>query len=220
MSVVGTVFAQLLLSLGAAGCFGSSVAGGEVAMGVRPVMPIGGVDVILGNGLAGSRVWAEGPPTTMQSSSPTVIVKAEENAKCSPAVFVACSGTRAVSRAQEESEQGEEVSEIDSVVIPNLLLLASRSELVIEQKADVSLSPVFEAVLSTGDGNCVTRGCQLQGGLLVRKWWARGKGFIGGPGYQIVVPVRFRGEVLRKAHGQSGHLGVRRTCCSISFGLG
>ena len=40
----------------------SGLVQGEVAMGVRPVMPIEGVDVILGNGLAGSRVWAEGPP--------------------------------------------------------------------------------------------------------------------------------------------------------------
>ncbi|XP_034051852.1 uncharacterized protein LOC117532604 [Gymnodraco acuticeps] len=196
----------------------SGLVQGEVAMGVRPVMPIGGVDVILGNGLAGSRVWAEGPPPTMQSSSPTGIVKAEENAKCSPAVFVACPGTRAVSHAQEESEQGEEVSARDSVVIPDLLLSVSRSELVMEQKADVSLSPFFEAVLSTEDGNGVTRGCQLHGGVLVRKWWSSGKGFIGGPVHQIVVPVRFREEVLRKAHGQSGHLGVV-TCCGISFGL-
>nr|XP_033958177.1 gastrula zinc finger protein xLCGF3.1-like [Pseudochaenichthys georgianus] len=168
-------------------------------MGVRPVMPIGGVDVILGNGLAGSRVWAEGPPPTMQSSSPTVTVNAEENVKCSPGVFVACSVTRAVSRAQEESEQGEEVSEIDSVVIPDLLLSVSRSELVIEQKADVSLSPFFEVVLSAEDGNGVTRGCQLQGGLLVRKWWSRGKGFIGEPVYQFLW---FLSDFVRRSSGK------------------
>ena len=34
---------------------------GEVAMGTRPALPIRGVDVILGNDLAGSRVWADGP---------------------------------------------------------------------------------------------------------------------------------------------------------------
>ncbi|KAK5921567.1 hypothetical protein CgunFtcFv8_018924 [Champsocephalus gunnari] len=204
MTVVSVPLHSVVLS--------SGLVQGEVAMGVRPVMPIGGVDVILGTGLAGSRVWAEGPPPIMQSSSPTVTVKAGENVKCSPAVLVACSVTRAVSRAQEGSEQGEEVSATDSVVIPDWLLLVSRSELVMEQKADVSLSPFFEVVLSTGDGNGVTRACQLHGGLLVRKWWSRGQGFIGGPAYQIVVPVRFREDLLRKAHGQSGHLGVRKTC--------
>lgn len=45
---------------------------GEVTMGVRPALPIEGVDVILGNGLAGSRVWAEGPPPPIVLSSPTV----------------------------------------------------------------------------------------------------------------------------------------------------
>ncbi|KAI9513765.1 hypothetical protein NQZ68_039699, partial [Dissostichus eleginoides] len=80
----------------------------------------------------------------------------EENAKCFPRVFVACAVTRAVSRAQEESEQGEEVGEIDYVVVPDSLLSVSRSELVIEQKADISLSPFFEAVLSTEDGNGAT----------------------------------------------------------------
>ncbi|XP_078145189.1 uncharacterized protein LOC139914508 [Centroberyx gerrardi] len=35
---------------------------GEVKIGVRPQLPVDGVDVILGNDLAGDRVWAEGPP--------------------------------------------------------------------------------------------------------------------------------------------------------------
>ena len=34
----------------------------EVAMGVRPALPIPGVDIILGNDLCGSRVWASCPP--------------------------------------------------------------------------------------------------------------------------------------------------------------
>ncbi len=32
---------------------------GEVAMGVRPALPIRGVDVILGNDLVGCQVWAD-----------------------------------------------------------------------------------------------------------------------------------------------------------------
>ncbi len=36
--------------------FQSELVNGEVIMGVRPALPVGGVDVILGNNLAGERV--------------------------------------------------------------------------------------------------------------------------------------------------------------------
>ena len=42
---------------------------GEVRMGVRPALPIEGIAVILGNGLAGSRVWADVPPPPVLTSS-------------------------------------------------------------------------------------------------------------------------------------------------------
>lgn len=187
----------------------SDLVQGEVIMGVRPVLPIEGVDIILGNGLAGSRVWAEGPPPPVVSSSPTVTEYPDEIARCFPEAFVACAVTRAGSRAQEESE--EDVSEVDFVVVPDSLLSVSRSELGVEQKADVSLSRFFEAVLSTEDGKSTTGGYLLQGELLVRKWLSHGEDFIGEPVFQVVVPVKFREEVLRTAHNQLGHLGVRKT---------
>ena len=45
---------------------------GEVAMGVRPALPIRSIHVILGNNLAGSRVWAEVPPAPIVTPSPSV----------------------------------------------------------------------------------------------------------------------------------------------------
>ena len=116
------------------------------------------------------------------------------------------------------------MSEIDSVVVPDSLLSFSHSELGVEQKADVSLSRFFEAVLSTEDGKSATGGYLLRGELLVRKWLSHGEDFIGEPVFQVVVPVTFREEVLRIAHNQSGHLGVRKTynyitTCGILFGL-
>lgn len=185
---------------------------GKVSMGVRPALPIEGVDVILGNGLAGRRVWAEGPPPPVVSSSPIVTGNPDENARCFPAVFTACAVTRAMSRAQGEPEQSEEeLSEVNSVVFPDSLLSVSHSDLLAEQRADPSLSQQFEAVLSPEDGNSAASGYLLQGGLLVRKWLSHGEDFVGQPVLQIVVPVKFRDEVLRTAHDQSGHLGVRKT---------
>lgn len=35
---------------------------GDVHAGVRPALPIDGIDVILGNDLAGNHVWADGSP--------------------------------------------------------------------------------------------------------------------------------------------------------------
>lgn len=57
-------------------------------MGVLPALPIEGVDVILGNALAGSHVWAGCPPLLIVSSSPS-ITDIDENAQCFPEVFTA-----------------------------------------------------------------------------------------------------------------------------------
>nr|XP_046229617.1 uncharacterized protein LOC124050808 isoform X1 [Scatophagus argus] len=185
---------------------------GEVALGVRPALPIEGVDVILGNGLAGSRVWPDRPPPPIVSSTPTVSVDQDENAQCFPEVFAACAVTRTGSRAKEEFKLNDgEVSEADMVVVPDSLLSVSRSDLVVEQRADPSLRPLFELVLATEDVNSVAGGYLLQGELLVRKWLPHGEDFVGKPVFQTVVPAKFRDDILKTAHNQLGHLGVRKT---------
>lgn len=80
-----------------------------------------------------------------------------------------------------------------------------------EQRADPPLSQLFDVVLSTEDGNSTASGYLLQDELLVRKWLLHGKDFVGKPVLQIVVPVKFRDEVLKTAHDQSGHLGIHKT---------
>lgn len=193
-------------------CIDCGLVQGEVAMGVRPELPIGGVDVILGNGLAGNRVWADIPPPPIVSSTPIIVPgNLDENAQCFPEVFTACAVTRAMSRAQQEPEQGEEVDEIDVVNVPDSLLSVSRSVLEAEQKADSSLSQMFDAVLSKEAGRSAAGGYLQQEGLLVRKWSPHGVSFVGKPVFQVVVPEKFRGEVLKAAHDQLGHLGVRKT---------
>lgn len=192
-------------------CIDCGLVQGEVAMGVRPELPIRGVDVILGNGLAGSRVWAGGPPPPIVSSSPIVTGNLDENAQCFPEVFIACAVTRVRSRAQQEPEKGEEVNEIDVVNVPDSLLSVSRSDLGAEQKADPSLSQMFDAVLSKEAERSAAGGYLLQEGLLVRKWSPHGVSFVGKPVFQIVVPEKFRNDVLKASHDQLGHLGVRKT---------
>lgn len=45
----------------------------------------------------------------------------------------------------------------------------------------------------------------------MRKCLPHGDNFVGNPVFQIVVPSKFREEVLRTSHDQLGHLGVRNT---------
>jgi len=179
-------------------------------MGVRPELPISGVDVILGNALAGSRVWADGPPPPIVSSSPVVTGNLDENVQSFPEVFTACAVTRAMSRSHQ-AEPDEEMAEMEDVNVPDSLLSVSRSVLGAEQKADPSLSQMFESVLSKEAERSAVGGYLLQGGLLVRKWSPHGVNFVGEPVFQIVVPEKFRIEVLKTSHDQLGHFGVRKT---------
>lgn len=41
---------------------------------VRPALPIEGVHFVLGNGLAGSQVWADTPPSPVVTSCPSGVV--------------------------------------------------------------------------------------------------------------------------------------------------
>ncbi|XP_013877073.1 uncharacterized protein LOC106526898 [Austrofundulus limnaeus] len=47
---------------------------GEVSVGVRPALPVDGVAMILGNDIAGSRVWADVPPPAKVTNVPLTYV--------------------------------------------------------------------------------------------------------------------------------------------------
>jgi len=78
---------------------------GEVAMELRPALPIRGIDIILMNDLAGICVWADGPPPPVVTSSPSFTELPDESAQCFPGVFTACAVTRAMSHGEPELEQ-------------------------------------------------------------------------------------------------------------------
>ncbi|KAK0135738.1 hypothetical protein N1851_028415 [Merluccius polli] len=84
---------------------------GEVDIAIRPELPIQGVDVILGNDLAGSKIWEKGPPLVYVGSVLQVPKEPEGCAKESPEVFSSCAVTRAKSKVLSEqselSEQGQ-----------------------------------------------------------------------------------------------------------------
>lgn len=52
---------------------------GQVAMGVCPALPVDGVDIFLGNGLAGSCVWPDVSPSSTVTASPVFLTVGDEN---------------------------------------------------------------------------------------------------------------------------------------------
>ena len=187
---------------------------GEVSMGVRPALPIEGVHIIVGNGLAGSRVWAD-VPSPIVTASP-VVDSSDSILLAIPNVFTACAVTRSRARKQDEQELEQcHHEDMGDVSVPESLLSASRGDLVDEQRADATLGELFENVLTEVEGRSAVKGYMVKDGLLVRKWMPHGPRFVGPPVYQIVLPTKFRQEVLRTAHDQLGHLGVRKTYAYI-----
>ena len=64
-------------------------------MGVRPALPVEGIDIILGNDLAGSRVWASVSPPPVVTLCPSGSEQLDGSAMRFPEVFPACVVTRA-----------------------------------------------------------------------------------------------------------------------------
>lgn len=111
---------------------------GDVHIAVRPALPLEGVDVILGNDLAGDQVWATGSPVKISA-----LKEPDDCEQHFPKVFTACGVTRAMTKTKSIKP---EVNSCDfKLVLPNLFSI-SQQELVSEQKEDGSLSDHFEQV--------------------------------------------------------------------------
>lgn len=180
---------------------------GDFVVGVRPALPIEGVHVILGNGLVGERVWAD-------SSVFPIVRSNTKNLECNP--DATCVMTRAMKQREDELSDQEEILHKTclDLFIPDLSALSfpvSADELGKEQRADSSLNELFQlAVIPAEIGN-LARGYVVKDGLLLRKWIPHNGDFVGDHVFQVVVPTKFRNEMIEAAHDQSGHQGVRKT---------
>lgn len=188
---------------------------GEVAVGVRPAFPIEGVQFILGNGLAGGRIWDDVPPAPVVTHCPV-----STTPDCSsieiPEDFPACVVTRAMSKAEPgltDEERGD--ADFETLSLSNFPLSVPQSELLQEQIGDLSLKELFERVLSAAEIKSAASGYFLRNGLLFRKWIGVNSDCVGDAIFQLVVPAKFRPLVLKIAHDESGHFGVRKTYLNI-----
>ena len=161
------------------------------SVGVRPELPLPGVSMILGNDICGGRVWPSGPPP------PVVVSEPLEVASDSSAldVFSVCAVTRA--QVKGAPVPSEAVTSVEPVPLPDLPPLVSRDEWIEAQKADVSLSSLWDQVVPGHQVSSVAQGYFVQEGLLVRKWLPCVDDVVGAPVFQVVVPRDFRSQVLR-----------------------
>uniref|UniRef100_A0A8C5CMY1 Gypsy retrotransposon integrase-like protein 1 n=1 Tax=Gadus morhua TaxID=8049 RepID=A0A8C5CMY1_GADMO len=189
---------------------------GEIAVGVRPALPVEGVTLILGNGAAGERVWGDVAPSPVVSSVPLVRKQPDEDEISFPEVFTACAVTRSMSQHSppEPPECGVGDGEaVDGLCfsLSDVSLSVTQEELESEQRADASLKGPFDMVLPASEVKKDSHCYFLLKGLLMRKWVPHGDDFVGDPVLQIVLPSKLRETVLRWAHDDSGHWGVRKT---------
>ncbi|XP_030276904.1 uncharacterized protein LOC115583846 [Sparus aurata] len=187
----------------------SDLVQGEVTIGVRPALPVKGVHIILGNGLAGGRVWPNVPPLPVVNPVSTSDGP-DECERTFPDVFPACVVTRAGARAGGDSDKVS-VMEAPCMNLSDFPLSVSRAELVAEQQSDPSIRERWEVAGTVADVKDRAHGYFLEKGVLVRKWVPCNEVGVGHPLFQVVVPAKFRKLVLQVSHDQSGHQGVRKT---------
>ncbi len=188
---------------------------GAVAVGMWPALPVEGIHFILGNGLAGKRLWADIPPSPVVTPCPMVGVS---GVSCGdvPDALPACVVTCAMSRVEPELSDGKpDDTNFEAPSLSDFPLSVLKSELVQEQSVDLSLKEIFDCVLPAAEVHSAASGYLLQSGLLFRKWVAVGGDCVGEAVFQLVVLAKFRPLVLKAAHDESGHFGVKKTYLNI-----
>lgn len=114
------------------------LAKGIFSVGVRPELPLPGVSMILGNDICGGRVWPRVSPVPVVESQP-LEVASESSAQ---EVFPVCAMKRAQSK--EASSRTDATSAVESIPLKKLPALVSRNEWIKEQRADGSLSSLWD----------------------------------------------------------------------------
>ena len=83
----------------------SDLVQGEVTIGVRPALPVKGVHIILGNGLAGGCVWPNVPPLPVVNPVSATSDGPDECERTFPDMFPACVVTCAGACAGGDSDK-------------------------------------------------------------------------------------------------------------------
>lgn len=179
---------------------------GVFPVAVRPALPVEGVGMILGNDICGGNVFASGPPPPVVMSEPFTSDLVSDIGNES---FPVCAVTRA--QAKNIAESVVDLPASESVLLPMLPVSISKDDWVNALKVDSSVLSLQEQVVPVAQVRDLAQGYFEQDSMLVRKWSGCDGDVVCEPRFQLVVPEAFRSCVLRAAHDQCGHFGVRKT---------
>lgn len=201
---------------------------GFTKLGVRSQLPVEGVDLILGNDIAGGKVFPQ--PIVVNTPDVTELRERIDVGQQFPPVFPACAVTRAQTRKFDDVlyvsetfmtdrvDEKECVQDVFSnVCIPDQavavrlesLLGTGREQLAAAQKADPSLDRCVAVAVQKDEVANKDVVYVWEDGVLMRKWSPSKKDLSWKTVFQVVVPDIFREQILCLA--LSGHLGVNKT---------
>lgn len=125
------------------------------------------MDLILGNDLAGSRVWPDTTPKNGSEHPPGLL---SASSVVEPEGFPTCAVTCAMAKkgCDQLPHKGKAGAKL-TVFAPALLPSISTSDLIKEQTADPSLEPFFEQVSPMEDFQSASQGYFVLNDILVRK---------------------------------------------------
>ncbi|KAL0153953.1 hypothetical protein M9458_050710 [Cirrhinus mrigala] len=215
----------------------SDIVSGLVNFAVREQLPVEGVDLILGNDLAGGIVF----PTPIVTYMP----KTSQNcdlAEKFPSVFPSCVVTRAQAQKFKEvvdlsnsflandmpkasectlfvaPDYDVDIPSVDEEIDTQTSLKVGRESLAAAQRADASLAKCIKAAESSVYDSNSGVVYFWEEGLLMRKWKPRQEELGWQEVQQIVLPSNYRQQVLKLAHEHllSGHVGITKTYYRVS----
>lgn len=206
----------------------SGIISGNVKLAVRAELPVKGVSLILGNDLAGKKVFCLPEVINVPDVYDDDVLQEEF-----PDVFGTCVVTRAQARKFKDtvdlsnsfmcaddlvqSENDADAVEVDVCALPNVDLSFGKPQLIEAQRADETLSHCIAVTVEPSVLLEHPVAYYLEDGVLMRKWTPRHAENEWSSVFQVVVPKSYREQVMSVAHDHelSGHVGIRKTYDSL-----
>ncbi len=197
---------------------------GNVKLAVRAQLPVKGVSLILGNDLAGDKVFCL--PEVIDTP---VVHDGDVLQEEFPDLFGTCIVTRAQARkfrdtvdlsdsflcADDSVNAKKDVGtvDVDVFTLPGVDLPIGKPMLIEAQRADQTLSHGVEAAVELTDLSEHPVAYYFKDDVLMRKWSPHHAENDWSTVFQVVVPKPYREQVLCVAHDHefSGHVGIRKT---------
>lgn len=218
----------------------SELVSGPVTIGVTSTLPYDGIQLLLGNDLAGSKVSID----PIVCKNPCLDQVEDPIQKEIPDIYPACAVTRSMSKKLDETDvdlsdtlvgqmfhQEEDSSYIkpgahelpdvgkDKETVLQPMDKTTDVQLVDSQKRDPSINRLFQDVVQDKEIDNIPACYFLKHDVLMRKYRPPDLSVDDDYGvlYQVVVPEPYRQEILRLAHETplAGHLGKNKTANKI-----